>query len=144
MGSTKVQTLVVQITPNPVDPAPAATHSTASTRSVRSRSCTQPTPVIIAGLPRQTTSGATGARHDDGLHAGGIRTHPRSRSGDHGPTNPALPPPSPEDIELTPQGIQNLPSLPLTGDIEVSGDLGPEQTWATYKMAVGPTTGRSR
>ena len=38
-----------------------------------------------------------------------------------GPTNPALPPPSPEDIELTPQGIQSLPSLPVTGVVEVSG-----------------------
>ena len=57
-----------------------------------------------------------------------------------GPTNPALPPPSPEDIELTPQGIQSLPSLPVTGEVEVSGDLRPEHTWATYKLAVGPTT----
>ena len=51
-----------------------------------------------------------------------------------------VPPPSPEDAELTPQGIQKLPALPWAEDVRVSGQLAPARTWATYRMPVGPTT----
>ena len=46
----------------------------------------------------------------------------------------------PEQSELTPAGMQQLPALPWTGDVEVSGTLQPAQTWMTYKIPVGSTT----
>jgi hypothetical protein len=46
----------------------------------------------------------------------------------------------PEQSELTPQGMQQLPALPWTDDVEVSGTLQPAQTWMTYRIPVGSTT----
>ena len=57
-----------------------------------------------------------------------------------GPPQGDSPPQNPEDAELTLEGIQKLPALPNTDDVAVSGNLGPEQTWATYKMSLGSST----
>jgi hypothetical protein len=54
--------------------------------------------------------------------------------------NPGTMDEDPEQSELTPQGMQHLPALPWTYEVEVSGTLQPSQTWVTYKIPVGSTT----
>jgi len=46
----------------------------------------------------------------------------------------------PEQSELTPQGMQELPAVPRTDEVEVSGTLHPAQSWMTFKIPVGSTT----
>ena len=47
---------------------------------------------------------------------------------------------NPEQSELTPQGMQQLPALPWTNEVEVTGTLQPVQTSMTYKIPVGSST----
>jgi len=56
------------------------------------------------------------------------------------PQKPGAAGEDPEQSELTPAGMQQLPALPWTGDVEVSGTLQPAQTWMTYRIPVGSTT----
>jgi hypothetical protein len=56
------------------------------------------------------------------------------------PQQPGAPDSDPERSELTPQGMQQLPALPRTDEVEVSGSLNPAQSWMTYRVPVGSTT----
>ena len=56
------------------------------------------------------------------------------------PQKPQAADEDPGQSELTPQGMQQLPALPRTDDVEVSGTLQPARSWMTYGTPVGPTT----
>ena len=56
------------------------------------------------------------------------------------PQQPGAAADDPEQSELTPQGMQQLPALPWTDEVEVTGTLQPAQTSITYKIPVGSTT----
>ncbi len=56
------------------------------------------------------------------------------------PQKPGAVDEGPEQSELTPQGMQQLPALPWMDEVEVSGTLQPAQAWMTYKIPVGSTT----
>ena len=56
------------------------------------------------------------------------------------PQKPGAAEGDPEQAELTPQEMQQLPALPRTDEAEVSGTLQPAQTWMTYRVPVGSST----
>jgi hypothetical protein len=56
------------------------------------------------------------------------------------PQKPGAANEGPEQSELTPQGMQQLPALPRRDEVEVSGTLQPAQTWMTYRIPVGSST----
>ena len=56
------------------------------------------------------------------------------------PQQPGAAADDPGQSELTPQGMQQLPALPRTDEVEVTGTLQPAQTSITYKIPVGSTT----
>ena len=96
-----------------------------------------PPPMML--LEYELENSTTAAHPGTTMVSGPVESYP-SPVVKVGSPNQDFPPPNPEDAELTPQGIQKLPALPVAGDVQVSGALGPGQTWATFKMPVGPST----
>jgi hypothetical protein len=47
---------------------------------------------------------------------------------------------SPKDAELTPEGIEKMPSVPAVGDVTITGTITPSKNWSTFKIPVEPTT----